>query len=135
MEVRYKVVDKYTRCSAIVKDEHYQLRYFKDTVVEAPADTLGIMVFRRRYQAVKFISILPSLYPPMIIIRVEPLSRGKTPKYISRWINNYNKWALASFYERSYINKKFTKNFNSFPTSVRPPIKGTLCYDYVRVID
>jgi hypothetical protein len=135
MAIRYKVVIKDTRCSAIVKTEGYQLRYFKDTIVEAPINTLGIMVFRRRHQAEEFVLLLQSMNRvSLIVIRVESLGRGRTPKYISRWINHF-KNALSHFYEVRYVNKKYKGTALFHHPNVRAPVKGTLCYDHVRVID
>lgn len=132
MLIRYKVINENTRCSVIVNSEKYQLRYFKDTIVEAPYNTLGIMVFRRRHQAlnfaynVKYHNIISTT-----VIRVEAFGRGRTPLYISRWINDDND--LSVFYERSYVDKKYMHKRRTY--RVVHPIEGTLCYDHVRVID
>jgi len=133
MKIRYKVVVDVIRLSAIVNIKRYQLRYFKDTVVEAPAGTLGIMVFRRRYQAKQFILRLPRILR-LIIIRVEPLGRGTTPQYIARRGSTYSD-ELDIFYKTKYVNKKFIGDFGYHYPNVNFPVEGTLCYDYVRVID
>jgi hypothetical protein len=54
--------------------------------IKALSKTLGIMVFKRRYQAEAFIKVINSaLIHPSTILRVEVFSKGKYPKYVSRW--------------------------------------------------
>jgi hypothetical protein len=87
MAIRYKVVNKHTRCSAIVGfNSPYVLKYLKGKTIKALSKTLGIMVFKRRYQAEAFIKVINSaLIHPSTILRVEVFSKGKYPKYVSRW--------------------------------------------------
>ena len=132
MLIRYKVINEDTRCSVIVDSEQYKLSYFKDTVVEAPLGTLGIMVFRRRRQALNFAyNIQRRNGIPTLVVKVEAFGRGKTPFYISRWVNTGSN--LSAFYKCSYIDKKYAHKGRTY--AVVHPIKGTLCYDTVRVID
>jgi len=132
MLIRYKVIKESTRSSVIVDSEQYKLRYFKDTVVEASPNTLGIMVFRRRHQALDFAyNIQRRNGISTLVLRVEVFGRGKTPFYISRWVNAGID--LSVFYNRSYVDKKYTHEGRIY--AVVHPIEGTLCYDTVRVID
>ena len=132
MLIRYKVINKNTRCSVIVSSEQYKLIYFKDMIVEAAPGTLGIMVFRRRYQALNFAYNMKSYNRiPTLVVKVEAFGRGKTPFYISRYVNTGSN--LSSFYKHSYIDKKYAHDGKTY--AVVHPMEGTLCYDTVRVID
>jgi hypothetical protein len=90
------------------------------------------MVFRRRYQAQKFINLIASDFSRIsIILRVEVFEKGKCPKYVSRWTTQEND--LNWFYNKRYVNKKYMSVGSGFDL-LAPPI-GTLCYYKVKVID
>lgn len=133
MAIRYKVVNEATRCSVIIGiNSLYTLKYVKGTIVKALSGSLGIMVFKRRYQAEKFVKLLNSgLLGSSIILRVEIFERGKCPKYVSRWTTH--KSDLTWFYSKWYADKKYITNGNGMDLLIPP--KGTLCYSMVRVID
>jgi len=117
MTIRYKVVYKFSRTSTSAKGS-YCIVYHKNTTVKASPNTLGIMVFKRRWQAKQFgESYIPGHY---IIVRVRTFSRGRIPKRISMSTVPYS---LNAFYIKSGDMR-----------SMMPPT-GTICYDKVEVLD
>ncbi len=134
MAIRYKVVNKDTRFSALITVEKYRLQYVKDKIVEALSGTLGVMVFKRKWQAQRFIDIFftPNERKNLMIVRVEVFNKGRTPRYVSRWINLPGD--LNNFYLYNYKDKQYIDNCINMMT-ISVPIKGTLCYDRVKVID
>ena len=93
--------------------------YNKGTIVKALSHTLGIMVFKARWQAERFISM--HLSPPIhMILRVKTFKRGVVPERISLKISlEY----LDIFYKKSSR------------MAVMSPPNGTICYDKVEVLD
>ncbi len=88
MKVKYKVVKRKSRMSAMVNgNSKYARRYIDGRDVYARHDTLGIMVFETLTAADDFISwwdIAP--YQPhkdLIILRVLPIGRGKKVRRIA----------------------------------------------------
>ncbi len=118
MTIKYKVVYKDTRFSTAAKDL-YRIVYDKGTIVEALPNTLGIMVFKTRWQAYRFmkLNLTPSLY---MILRVKTFKRGVVPKRISLKISSDY---LDIFYKKSWRR------------AVMSPPRGTICYHKVEVLD
>jgi hypothetical protein len=122
MAIKWKVIFEKSRKSMYAKGS-FTLTYNKGTIVKAIKGTLGIMVFKNRWQAEMFAETHSNgclLSDPFIVIRVRTFSRGVVPKEISRRIDAHD---IALFYKHLY---------RSFPGS--PPM-GTICYDKVEVID
>lgn len=85
MKVKYKVVKRKTRTSAILHgNSKYAKRYPKGESVYAGTNTMGILIFKTlkaaRFWANQWIYYTNS---DLIILKVIPLGRGKTVKFIS----------------------------------------------------
>jgi len=96
----------------------YRCYYIKDTNVYAPEGTLGLMVFKRRKDAVAFIKSETNNFDSFKIKKVIPIGRGSVPKYICALLN------LNEFYDPCYIS-----------SLIQQPPKGTICYAGVFVCD
>lgn len=123
MAIKWKVVFEKSRKSMYARGT-FALTYNKDTIVEAIKGSLGIMVFKTRWQAERFAETQYLDDNPMresfMVVRVRTFSRGVVPKKISCRIDAYN---IALFYNYPYDGY-----------SVDPPM-GTICYDKVEVIN
>ena len=116
--VRFKVVLE-DRGSTFAQGK-YRLKYIKDEIVKAVKGTFGIMVFKRRHQAEYYKRMYLSYSTTGIILRVEPLSRGKTVRLVSSLFRDVD---LDLFYSGDYSPYAY------------PPAAGTICYDKVKVLD
>jgi len=120
MPIRYKVIkisyftDKRISCFAEGK---YSRNYTKGRTVKASPSTLGIMVFDTEENAKRFICN-PNY--GLRIIRVNPIGRGKRPKYISKYFESDR---LSYFYTSK-----------DFRLEASPPL-GTICYPAVKVLE
>ena len=126
MTIRYKVVKKRSRCSAVVDgNSPYGLKYLPGTKVTAKEGTFGIMTFVEKYQANSFAYHLgwSNIHEreKCIVITVETIGRGKYPKIISSMTETIN---LDSFY----------KDDNYWKRETVPP-DGTMCYPAVKVLE
>ncbi len=117
MAIRYKVIFEKSRKS-IYAQGSYTLVYDKDTIVKAIKGSLGVMVFKRRRQAKRFMD-QRLMRASMMIIRVRTFSRGVVPKRISAQVSDYS---IKNFYSEVWS------------TETAPPV-GTICYDRVGVLD
>jgi len=130
-KVKYKVVSEDNKsaflslCNGIKK---YRLNYKKDTIVEAPKGTLGIMVFERKYQAEKFIRRQTDCPACFNIKRVLSIGKGKKPYSICRISILDSDYDLDQFYRKNIIDPFYRIS------KVSPP-DGTICYPAVKVLD
>lgn len=123
MPIRYKVVKKKSRCSAVVNGKSsYGLKYLPRTTVFAKEGTLGIMTFETLHQAANFAQHLNFSHAnSYIIIAVVGIGRGNYPMQICQSAITTD---LNSFY--------FPDSFWSRQTN---PPDGTLCYKSVKVLE
>jgi len=112
----WKVVKK-NRTSCFVERCRYQLTYKKGEIVKAREETLGIFCFKRKKDAENFIDVNHS---KNIIIKVEPIGRGKKAFLISRL--GYKNFKL--FYSNDFANA------NTFQAPC-----GTICYPSIKVLE
>ena len=122
MKVKYKVVKGKTRTSAIINgNSKYAIRYPKGETVYAGTNTMGILVFKT-LKAARFWANQWIHYGRInfIILKVIPLGRGKTVKWISTDISTEG---LDDFYD----DNEFTQ-MGSSPGD-------TMAYPGVHVID
>ena len=120
----------FTSCFAGGK---YTKAYNRDEIVRERSLTLGIMVFEKRSQAIKFIkSHVSPIRCPLHIKRVLPIGKGKRPPLISK---RASQEGIYEFYQRyAHFKKEWIKvSLNSTPL-VTPP-EGTICYPAVKVLD
>lgn len=116
---KFKVVKKRNNRSCIINgNSKYSLVYEKDTAVYAPIGTLGVMVFKTKTQAEEW--LIGWNTDALIIKRVIPIGRGKTPHEISDYLSTSD---LKEFYSGF-------RRYNS-----TDPVPGTICYSGVFVID
>lgn len=102
MKVKYKVVKRKTRMSAMVNgNSKYAVRYIDGYNVYAPRNTLGIMVFETLTAADDFTWMWnygtygrPS--KDLIILRVLPIGRGKKVRWIATDVDTDS---IDSFYK------------------------------------
>ncbi len=116
--IRYKVVLE-DRGSTFAQGK-YRLKYIKNEIVKAVEGTLGIMVFKRRSEAEYYKRRYINYNMTGIILRVEPLSRGRNVYTVSSLFMSVE---LDLFYSGDY-----------YPYTYSPP-SGTICYDKVKVLD
>jgi len=114
---KYKVVTEKNKSCSVAPHSIFCLYYKKDTNVFALEETLGVMVFKQRYFAQKFIEEY-DFVGKWKIKRVIPIGRGKKPVAIS-----YSPLAIDL--------RKFYKGIG---LDHSPPI-GTICYPGVYVVD
>lgn len=125
MPIRYKVVKKKSRISAVVNGNSiYALKYIKDTEVFAKPETLGVMTFTTRTAAEDFAWSFEGIWSDtvkMIVIRVQSIGKGSAPHYISREVRSYG---LECFYSGEEY----------FWSESSPP-DNTMCYPGVKVLE
>lgn len=109
----YKVVTK-DRKSCLATGS-YCRNYFRDSVVEAPSGTLGIMTFRLKEQAREFAADTWE----WMVIRVKGIGESTRPRTIA---NNPSQIGLDKFYQGKAL----------FPGMI--PL-GTICYQSVKVLE
>jgi len=128
MKYKYKVVKKRNNTSCIINTKSdLCLIYDKDTNVFALENTLGIMVFKTKYDAEDWI-IGWGREKSWKIKRVIPIGRGKTPKEISLYVTKKYIDIFYNFFER---NELYALN----ASYKNEPIDGTICYPGVFVVD
>lgn len=134
MTIRYKVVKRKTRMSALINGHsQYALRYLPGSIVVALPETVGIMTFRTKSAAIEWAKEMrlkhwPYVYPiqesnyreHFKIIKVEPLSRGRKSLLIA---SNIDSKSINSFY-----------NDSAYYNSITPP-ENTICYQSVKVLE
>jgi len=120
--IRYKYkVTNLNDESYTIRCLKYKLKYYKGTVVYAPKDTHGIMVFKRKCDAEKFGSRWKRK-----IKKVITYGKGTENIFIKTAEGGFTKRSLDAYYEK--IKK------GHFVREMRPP-EGTWCYPKVKVID
>lgn len=105
--------------SSLAHSFKYVNVYTKGKTIHALKSTLGIFVFRTRYQAVKFVWDY-GIQSIVKILHVRPIGRGKVPKDIARTGTNHD--LIIAFYSGFNVN------------IINPPL-GTICYPAVEVLD
>lgn len=113
--IRYKVIQKDRTSCVIHPKSRFCHKYLKGKTITANPETLGIFTFKTKGEARNFI-----WHHTWLILRVEPIGKGETPKLISHNTD-----------QRSLI--RFFKNLTSM-IRMKPP-KGTICYPAVKVLD
>ena len=125
--IKYKVVQSNRRSIIVGNDDFmsspYKKYYEAGYTTKAEPGTLGIFVFHHRNQAKKWIEHGNRSYQ---ILRVRPVGKGKTPKFIGLWHTPKN---LNNFYD---IKKQNILDPNM--TNAQIPT-GTICYPAVEVLD
>jgi hypothetical protein len=129
--IRYKVVreiKKGKRVSAYVNKEEYELsiKYYElsypvGKIVKSPKDTLGIFTFKTKKQAKAWMRgvFFTEEQVSRKIIKVKPVKRGITPKWIASGLVGIEK-----FYKYGLGGTK----------TCWPPV-GTVCYPAVKVLE
>ncbi len=128
MPIRYKVVKRRSRCSAVINgNSKYALRYLPGSIVTARKETLGVMTFKNKIAAVNWMDIINyNQYQTwesqlnLIVIRVETIGRGKAPRWIA---NDVTAEDLDNFYSPE-------SEYQSMLA-----IDNTLCYPAVKVLE
>lgn len=116
---KFKVVKKKSRRSAMINgNSKYSLIYEKGSEVFAMDGTLGVFVFRLRTDAQRWVDSF--LTPDLMIVRVLPIERGKSPYIIAPEVTSYG---LNRFYKDS------SAHYSYFIS------ESTMCYPGVYVID
>ena len=114
--IRYKVTRKNRTSCIISHQSRFCQKYLKGKIVRADPETLGIFTFETEKAAKLFI------WPrPWLILRVQPIGKGKIPKLISLYT-----------YQEHLI--RFIKNLTTKHTTRLIPT-GTICYPAVKVLD
>ncbi len=109
----FKIV-KYNK-SMFEHRKGYNLRYIQGGITTAREDTLGVFCFKTKKQAKNFLKTVTAYEKR--ILRVLPIGRGKTPKYICGY------GGLLYFYSKK-----------SCVSDMSSPPKGTICYPAVEVL-
>ena len=126
MPIRYKVVKKKSRKSAVINgNSHYALQYLEGTTVFALEDTLGIMTFTSKRSAEIFAYHFENPWiesERMSVIMVETIGKGSCPPLISRKVKSEG---LDVFY-----------NFpDGYDYNAQTPPDNTMCYPGVKVLE
>lgn len=125
-KVRYKVIKRRTRKSALINgNSRFSLTYEKGRDVFAREDTLGVFVFTNRKSAEDWLwnFDIDHEEEELILVRVIPIGRGKTPNSIASGVRTEN---LEYFYKDE--EEGYWTLFNTPPDQ-------TLCYPGVHVLD
>lgn len=128
MPIRYKVVKRKTRCSAIINgNSRYARRYLPGIITVAEEGTLGIMTFRIKTAAEEWAhhfnnqSWTYNDQPKLMVIKVEGIGRGYVPITVA---TDFTTDALDDFYSSDYDS--------GYPFSSPD---DTICYKAVRVLE
>ncbi len=105
----------------------YTLDYPENSVVRAIEGTLGVAVFKTRKQSEEFLKKTLGPYQSFKTIRVRPIGRGRTVKYVCDYPSEA---ALNKFYSYSSYRKRLA-GFRRLST----PPPGTIFYPEVEVLD
>lgn len=143
-KVVYKVVADGRKSIFVSSSEtHFVKYYYKDTIVEASPNTLGIFCFDSISNAENFIEYYSiNFYATTTsILKVKPIGRKKVPKFIA--VTGDNSKEFYSILDN--IKRKKTHNFtndliigncakyNNIEYK-KPPV-GTVCYPAVKVLE
>lgn len=122
-KIRYKVVKRKTRYSAIINgNSKYALKYEKGAIVEALPGTLGIMLFKNETDAILWCNQLNyELWEDKQyrVVRVIPLCNGKKRHFICHDISTEG---LDEYYSDSSGSAGHAPD-------------GTFCHMKVKVLD
>ena len=122
-EYMYKVVNRGGGSCIVPTTSPYYLEYKKGYHVKAPEGTLGIMVFSTEEEAAHFLATPDSCGR---IKRVIPVGEPTIPTSVTTWPH------------RSDLIKEFSElpqEERDHSDYARPPLKGTVCYPEVIVVD
>lgn len=119
INVRYRVVDS-NRRSLFVSGK-YRFIYRKGEVVSAVLGSVGIFCFKTLRGAQVFLSKFVPSYGK--ILRVKPLSKGRTPKTICQFTRELS---IDAFYENSEY---------SIPVKETQGLQDLICYQKIEVLD
>lgn len=132
---KFKVVDKNDGSCVVHPKSPFYKTYPKDTNVIALPDSLGVMVFHTKEAAEDFMDMHNQEYCDLYnrakhwkIKRVLPIGRGKTPRVISGTGTTREIKQLINMIKRNTDMDMLWFNF-------RLPIKDTICYPGVYVVD
>ena len=114
--IRWKVTNL-SRESVIVPYCRYKRKYKKGLTVHAKSNSLGLMTFKRKKDAIKFAS---ALFKNTLILKIQSIGRGRVPKGISMFVDERE---LDHFYS----NLPYTHY-------CPPPPSGTICYKLIKVL-
>lgn len=133
---KFKVVNKNNGSCIIDSRSSFYLQYQKGKNVYADKDSLGVMVFNKKQSAKDFITSHHFDWKynsqKWKIKRVIPIGRGKTPKYISIWALSEDVRSLNNLIKSGATVEEIRDKLTNDITS---PIKGTICYPGVYVVD
>lgn len=114
--IKWKVVSRSKKSMFARGKYSIDYDYAPGMVVSAPPDTIGIMVFGRKTDALHFAG---TVLFPYHIVKVKPIGRGKKPEKVSWTIDEKG---LDAFYQATDDS-----------VGTCPP-KGTICYPAVEVV-
>ena len=107
MPIRYKVVKKKTRASAVINGKsHYARKYLPHTTVFAEEGTIGILTFKTKYSAQMFAdqfnykSWYDCYHDNLIVLKVETIGRGKAINWVSAQIKTHD---LEVYYKKECL--------------------------------
>lgn len=115
--IRYKVTRKNRISCMVFGRSPFSRKYLQNTIIKADPQTLGIFTFATKKDAEDFYG---DNYD-WLILRVQPVGRGKKPERISMYADTD---AIRSFIK---------EDFSRAGTWIVP--KGTICYPAVKVLD
>jgi len=120
MKQKYKVVNLDRKSIVTAKFNKYSLEYKKGHIVSAIDNTVGIFCFKTKNEAISYMNkdFNPEFDSNYMIIKVLPMKKGKTPKYVA---DAFNQDCINEFY---CAGKWSTV-----------PQKGTVCYPEILVLE
>ena len=133
MAIRFKVVLAEDRSSIYMSRDnlsHLRLskKYPKGRILNAPKNTLGMMVFKRKCDAYKWIRMNNVCSQDQRIIKVQSYGRGKKPNLLPDFTN------IDHFIEDFAKDpKEAIRNLGRYYNAMVVPT-GTLCYQKLKVL-
>jgi len=117
----YKIIKVPERVSMCTTGK-YQLKYPVGSIVTAPEETLGIICFSTNEYVQEFTKGMSM--NDLSIIEVEGIGKALFPKEIT-WLNNEKE--LDFFYK--------ARRPRGIISLTKPPSKGTICFQKVKVLN
>ena len=117
--MRYRVVD--SNRESLFMSGKYSFIYRKGEVISAVPGSVGIFCFKTRKEAQNF--LLEFVPHHGKILRVKPLSRGRTPKTICQFTKEVS---VDAFYGNSEY---------SIPVKETSGLQDLICYQKIEVLD
>ena len=117
-KIVYKVVNKYSRKSAVVSNNIFSRKYSKGKIIKSEKNTLGLFCFKNLENAKNF-CIMNMRDKTATIIKVRGIGKSSCPDFVS---GSASLISLSGF----YIDKMSVFTYK--------PLPNTICFQSVEVL-